>query len=114
MNRSEIFDVVKSLMIEIIDDVDETTEIDETDRMVDLGADSIDVVEVVSDSMRALSVKVDRTRLNSAQNIAGLLDLLEDAVAHKNGAVPSAAKSVDAMSEAELDAVLQSQSGEPV
>lgn len=89
MNRNEIFDVVKSFMIEIIDDVEEATEINEADRMADLGADSIDVVEVVSDSMRALKVKVDRTKLDSAQNISGLLDLLEEAVAAKNGSAPS-------------------------
>lgn len=109
MTRNEIFDVVKSYMIEIIDDVEETTEITENDRMADLGADSIDVVEVVYDSMRALKVKVDRTKLDSAQNLSGLLDLLEDAVGAKNGTVPSLPKSVDEMSEAELDALLQSQ-----
>ena len=109
MTRNEIFDVVKSYMIEIIDDVDESTAINETNRMADLGADSIDVVEVVSDSMRALKVKVDRTKLDSAQNLSGLLDLLEEAVALKNGSVPAIPNSVDAMSEAELDAVLQTQ-----
>lgn len=85
MNRNEILTTVKSFMIEIIDDVDETTEINENDRMADLGADSIDVVEVVSDSMRALKVKVDRTKLDSAQNISGLVDLLEEAIIEKNG-----------------------------
>lgn len=109
MNRNEIFDVVKSYMIEIIDDVDESTEINENDRMADLGADSIDVVEVVSDSMRALKVKVDRTKLDSAQNISGLLNLLEEALAAKNGTTPSATKTADEMSEAELDALLAAQ-----
>lgn len=109
MTRNEIFEVVKSFMIEIIDDLDETTEINESDRMADLGADSIDVVEVVSDSMRALKVKVDRTKLDSAQNLSGLLNLLEEALVTKNGTVPSIPKSVDAMSEAESDAVLQGQ-----
>ena len=108
MTRNEIFEVVKTFMIEIIDDVDESTEIDATDRMADLGADSIDVVEVVSDSMRALKVKVDRTKLDSAQNINGLLDLLEEAIVIKNGGVPVPTKNADEMSEAELDALLQS------
>lgn len=106
MTRTEIFDVVKSYMIEIIDDIDESTSINETDRMADLGADSIDVVEVVSDSMRKLKVKVDRTKLDSAQNLSGLLDLMEEAVALKSGATP---KSVDEMSEEELDALLDAQ-----
>jgi len=111
MNRNEIFAIVKSLMIEIIDDVDTNTEINESDRMADLGADSIDVVEVVSDSMRALKVKVDRSKLDSAQNISGLLDLLEEAVKVKNGEASSrAVKRVDEMTEAELDMALQGQS----
>ncbi|MBV7340230.1 acyl carrier protein [Chloroflexi bacterium TSY] len=109
MTRNEIFDVVKSYMVEIIDDLDETSKINETDRMADLGADSIDVVEVVSDSMRALRVKVDRTKLDSAQNLAGLLNLLEEAVSLKNGDLSTISKSVDAMSEAELDTLLQGQ-----
>ncbi|MEZ4684456.1 MAG: hypothetical protein R2932_60610 [Caldilineaceae bacterium] len=87
MTRNEIFNVVKSAMISIIDEIDETTEINESDRMADLGADSIDVVGVVSDSIRSLRVKVDRVRLDSTQNIAGLLDLLEEAVALKNDGV---------------------------
>lgn len=88
MNRNEIFDIVKTHMIEIVDEIDDTTQINESDRMADLGADSIDVVEVISDSMRTLKVKVDRTKLDSAQNLAGLLDLLEEAVTTKHGAVP--------------------------
>ena len=103
MTRSEIFDVVKSHMISIIDEIDATTPIHERDRMADLGADSIDVVEVVSDSMRTLQVKVDRTKLDSAQNLAGLLDLLEEAVAAKYGATLIQRQNVDTMSEAALD-----------
>lgn len=109
MNRSEIFEVVKSYMIEIVNHVDESTEIPENIRMADLGADSIDVVEIVSDSMRELQVKVDRTKLDSTQNISGLLDLLEEAVALKNGNSPTPATRVDDMSESELDAIFRAQ-----
>ena len=56
MNRSEIFDVVKSHMLEVIMDLDETVEIEETDSMRDLGADSLDVAEIVNDSMKELQV----------------------------------------------------------
>lgn len=107
MIRSEIFEIVKEYMVEIIDDVEATTSIHESDRMADLGADSIDVVEVVSDSMRALQVKVDRTKLDSAQNLAGLLDLLEEAVVQKLGDAHAASDAVADMSEAELDAIIQ-------
>jgi polyketide biosynthesis acyl carrier protein len=83
MTRDEIFAVVRAQMISIIDELDETTVIDEHNRMADLGADSIDVVEIVSGSIRALGVKVDRTKLDRVQSIAGLVDLLEEAVAQK-------------------------------
>lgn len=107
MTRNEIFDVVKTHMIEIIDEIDESTPISENNRMADLGADSIDVVEVVSDAMRTLKVKVDRTKLDSAQNLSGLLDLLEEAVAAKHGTAPSHSRNVDTMSEAALDRIIQ-------
>ena len=91
MSRSDIFQVVTSFMFEIVDELNPAVEIHEQDRFADLGADSIDVVEIVSDSMRALNVKIDRTKLDSAQNIGGLLDLLEQAVAETHGTVSHSA-----------------------
>ena len=56
MNRSEIFTVLKSNMTAIIDGV-EGVEINETNSMVnDFGADSLEVVEVISRTQRQLRI----------------------------------------------------------
>ena len=44
--------------------------------MKDLGINSLDIVEVVSCSMRELKVKVPRSELSKLTNIDGLVDLL--------------------------------------
>jgi acyl carrier protein len=44
--------------------------------MKDLGASSLDLVEIVSLSMRELKVKVPRSELATLNNIGGLVDLL--------------------------------------
>jgi acyl carrier protein len=82
MTRDEIFSVVKSNMREIIDDMD-GKEIHETNRMSDFGADSLEIVEVVSRSMKQLKIRVRRTELVDAQNLRELVDLFEKAVADK-------------------------------
>ena len=47
--------------------------------MLDLGASSLDVIEIVSASMRELRVRVPRTRLTGLKNIDELVDALYDA-----------------------------------
>ena len=46
--------------------------------MKDYGANSLDIVEVVSGAMRELKVKVPRTELNKLTNVDGLVGLLYD------------------------------------
>ena len=79
MNRSEIFTVLKSNMTAFIDGV-EGVEINETNSMVnDFGADSLEVVEVISRTQRQLRIKVPRTKLSQVSNIKELIDLFEKA-----------------------------------
>ncbi len=47
--------------------------------MKDLGADSLEAVEVASRTMKELKIRVPRTELSKAKNLGQLLDLL---VAH--------------------------------
>ena len=54
----------------------EGRDLDPGRSMLDLGASSLDVVEIVSDSMRELQVRVPRTELAGLKNINGLVDLL--------------------------------------
>ena len=57
--------------------------------------------------------QVKRDQAEPSVHVAGLLDLLEEAVQQKNGSgATAAAKRVDEMSEAELDALLQGLPGQ--
>jgi acyl carrier protein len=75
MVRAEIEAIVKKHLMEVVDDLKEEN-IDTTKSMKDLGANSLDIVEVVSCSMRELKVKVPRSELSKLTNIDGLVDLL--------------------------------------
>jgi len=76
MDRAEIEAVVRKHLLEVVDDLREA-DIDTTKSMKDLGANSLDIVEVVSCSMRELKVKVPRSELSKLTNIDGLVDLLQ-------------------------------------
>jgi acyl carrier protein len=76
ITRDEMFAVVKSNIQEIIEG-SKGIEIKETDSMRDYGADSLEIVEVVSRSMKALRIKVPRTELSGARSLKDLLDLFE-------------------------------------
>lgn len=80
MTRQEIFTVVRTNIEKIVEGV-EAASISEEVSMRDLGADSLQIVEVVSRSMKELRVKVPRTELSRATNLADLLDLFEKAAA---------------------------------
>jgi acyl carrier protein len=45
--------------------------------MKDYGADSLEMVEVVSRSMKELRIKVPRTELSKASNLKELVDIFE-------------------------------------
>ena len=78
MTREEMFAVVKGNIQEIVEGA-AGHEITETDSMRDFEADSLEIVEVVSRSMKQLKVKVPRTELTQAGNLKELLDLFEKA-----------------------------------
>ncbi len=75
MTREHIFTVVKKHLMQTIDGLDEAS-IGLDRSMKDLGANSLDIVEIVSVSMRELKVKVPRAELSKLTNIGGLVDLL--------------------------------------
>jgi len=85
MTREDIFAVVKANIEKIVDGA-AGQEISEELSMRDLGADSLQMVEVVSRSMKDLRVKVPRTELSAAKNLGDLLDLFETAAANKPAA----------------------------
>ena len=73
--REDILVVVKKHIMDISEDLTEQ-QIDPVKSMKDLGINSLDIVEVVSCSMRELKVKVPRSELSKLTNIDGLVELL--------------------------------------
>lgn len=83
MTRDDILDIIKANFVEIIEDLD-PADLDPSKSMMDYGATSLDLVEVVSASMRELRVKIPRSDLNEITNIDGLVDALHSAWQEKN------------------------------
>jgi acyl carrier protein len=77
MTKEQIFAVVKKHLKQTVDGLDDAN-IDLSASMKDMGANSLDIVEVVSLSMRELKVKVPRSELAKLTNLGGLVDLLYD------------------------------------
>ncbi len=88
VTREQVLDVVKNHLIDTIEDIDEE-QIDPDKSMKDLGANSLDIVEIVSCSMRELKVKVPRAELSRLTNITELVDLLCQVVNDKEKAAAS-------------------------
>ena len=73
MTKEQIMDVIKKNIVANIDDIDGAT-IDPTKSMKDYGANSLDMIEVVSTTMRELKIKVPRSELTDINNIDQLAD----------------------------------------
>jgi len=82
MTRDQILNVVKKHLLETVDDLEES-KIDPSLSMKDLGANSLDIVEVVSRSMRELRIKVPRSELSKLTNIDGLVEMFYASVQHR-------------------------------
>lgn len=75
MDRQQVLEVVLKHFRLNVDGL-EGREIDFSKSMADFGASSLDIVEVVSGSLRELRIRVARTELAELKNIDGLVDLL--------------------------------------
>ena len=75
MTREEVLAVVAKHLASSVDGLDPKT-IDPQRSMKDYGANSLDIVEVVSCTMRELRIKVPRSELSKLSNVDGLVDLL--------------------------------------
>jgi acyl carrier protein len=78
--KDEIFVVVQKHLCAIVETID-PAQVARDKSMKDLGASSLDMVEVVSCSMRELKVRVPRAELSKLKDIGGLVDLLAQAEA---------------------------------
>jgi len=73
MTKDQIIEVINKNIVENLDDV-ELSEIDTSKSMKDYGANSLDIIEVVSCSMRDLNIKIPRSEFVDIGNIDGLAD----------------------------------------
>ena len=75
VSRDEIRAVLKKHVIATIDGVTDET-IDAAKTLGDIGASSLDIVEIVSATMRELKIKVPRAELMLVESLDELVDLL--------------------------------------
>ena len=75
MKREDVWEVIKKHLNNTLDEL-EDEEIDTSKSMVDLGANSLDIVEIVSSSIRELKIKVPRAELNDLKTMDELINLL--------------------------------------
>ena len=82
MDKNHIRGVVLKHLSESVEGIDPATT-DTSLSMKDLGANSLDIVEVVSSSMRELKIKVPRSELAQLHNVDELVDLLHEVASAK-------------------------------
>jgi acyl carrier protein len=82
VEREQIASVVRKHIADVIGDL-KVSDIDMSLSMKDLGATSLDMVQVVSLTMRELKVKVPRSELAKLTNMDGLVNLLHASMQEK-------------------------------
>lgn len=73
MTKDKVVEVILKHIRDNLEEL-EDEEIDISKSMKDYGANSLDIIEVVSSSMRELSIKVPRTELADLETISQLAD----------------------------------------
>jgi polyketide biosynthesis acyl carrier protein len=74
MNKTEILNVITKHLVQSVDGLSPDS-IDPSKALTDYGANSLDIVEIVSASMRELKIKIPRSELADIENIDALVDL---------------------------------------
>jgi polyketide biosynthesis acyl carrier protein len=73
MTKEQVIEVIKKNIVENLDDI-KAADIDPQKSMADYGANSLDIIEVVSCTMRELNIKIPRAELTDIKNIDQLAD----------------------------------------
>ncbi len=84
MTKEAVIEVIKKNIAANSDDIDAAS-IDAQKSMKDYGANSLDMIEVVSTSMRELQIKVPRSELTDINNIDRLADKFLEYLNKGNG-----------------------------
>lgn len=84
MSKEHVFEVVKNVIVDVLPDV-EKEQISIENELKQLGANSIDRMEIVMMSMKALELKIPLLSFAKVSNIEGLVEVLtENFVKEKN------------------------------
>jgi polyketide biosynthesis acyl carrier protein len=73
MTQEEVFDVLKKHILDQLEDEIEEDDIVIEKSMRDLGANSLDIVEIVTNTMRELKIKIPRDELATIDTMKGLV-----------------------------------------
>ena len=85
MDRQHVQTVVIKHLCDAVDGL-KAEDVDTARSMKDIGANSLDIVEVVSSSMRELKVKIPRSELAKLTNVDELVELLHKTAVEKAAA----------------------------
>jgi len=75
MNKEDIFKLIVRHSCQVIPELT-GHEFKQSDRLVDLGANSVDRAEIITITMEALSLQIPRVELFGTNNIGELADVL--------------------------------------
>jgi len=76
MDRQEIQNIIVKHLVANVDGV-EAADVDPSKSMADYDASSLDIVEIVSSTMRELKISIPRTEFAGIKNIDQLTDLFD-------------------------------------
>ncbi len=78
MTKDQVFGVLKKFILEQLEDEVNESEITIKKSMLDLGANSLDIVEIVSNTMRELQIKIPRDELAKIDTMEGLVEKMTE------------------------------------
>jgi polyketide biosynthesis acyl carrier protein len=76
MTKGEVFAVLKKYILEQLEDEVDEKDIVESKSLVEIGAHSLDIVEIISNTMRDLNAKVPRDELAKVKSMGELSEII--------------------------------------
>lgn len=76
MTEEQVFGVLKKHILEQLEEEVEEADITINKSMFDLGANSLDVVEIVTNTMKELKIKIPREDLAEVEDMRGLVSMM--------------------------------------
>jgi acyl carrier protein len=77
MDKDKVLEVVRRHTLETLRTLRDA-DFEPAKSLADMGADSLDIVDIVTASMRELRVRVPREQLGKARNIQELVDIVAE------------------------------------